>query len=251
MVFGGAALAGGCSPAVGCCQTRIAWSVNGNRVVIQTSPGVTRRLETNGGVTFRDGQPAQVPPGGVLRLTEKRGNSSREAELRQLDGTLQWWVKADQRWRAATAGERAAWEGVLQALALDDRDATEIVQNAVRQTWPQAGLHEALRQLDEIGFSSGRTALLMSLLGERSLTAQDQTAVVEAVFRGIDFDSERQQLLLAAIARTDLADEVKQVILKHLDDLSFDSTRIEVMRALLKRMTAASTADGHQQTSAD
>jgi hypothetical protein len=108
----------GCSGSV---TSRTEIDVNGHRKVSQVVNGVKRTLETRHAVVFQDGQIAQLPPGAVIQLSERKGGKTIMAEVRENNGQPELWMKAQETFRKGTPADQAWLEEFLQALGLDDR----------------------------------------------------------------------------------------------------------------------------------
>ena len=82
-------------------------TLNGARKSKRVKDDVTRRLETNGEVTIKDGAVTKFPKGTLIKLQETGSPEAREAELRENANQLELWIKDKGSFRSGTAEDQA------------------------------------------------------------------------------------------------------------------------------------------------
>lgn len=84
-------------------------------------------------------------------------------------------------------------------------------------------------------FDSSRRDMLQRIARRPNLGAAGQVHLVKTTFRCLDFESSQVGVLMTLIDNPALRRDAKLAILDHLPQLTFDSSRTRVLRALDKR----------------
>lgn len=86
-----------------------------------------------------------------------------------------------------------------------------------------------------LDFESSRTALLRNIAARPTLTPPEQVHLVHVTLHRLSFDSNRELVMNDLIANPAFSPEAKNALLLQLPQLSFDSTRSQLLTALQNR----------------
>ncbi|RYD72706.1 MAG: hypothetical protein EOP84_22715 [Verrucomicrobiaceae bacterium] len=214
-------------------EVRKEWKSNSRWTISHSKNDVTRKLETSDDVEIQNGKFTRFPGGAVVKVEETGSPDARVAELREKDGTMELWIKEGADFRKGLPEDEAWLDRCLTDLT-GPSDRKRMVKATLQD--PLAPAHTILTALEDTQFSSERAKILKDLAARPGLSAAEQAEVAGAAAKLLSFSSEKKAVLLALVRRPDFPPEAKQAVLRAIDQLSFDSEKIEVQRALLEKL---------------
>lgn len=209
------------------------WRSNSRWSLSHSRNGVTRKLDTSDDVEIQNGKVTKFPKGAVIKVEESGSPEARLAELRENAGTMELWIKDVAGFRKGSPDDEAWLERCLTDLT-GAADQKRIVKAALQD--PSAPASRILAALEDTRFSSERAKILKELAAKPGLSSSEQSSVADAAAKLLSFSSEKKLVLLELVRRPDFPPEAKQAVMLAIDQLSFDSEKLEVQRALLEKL---------------
>jgi hypothetical protein len=143
-------------------------------------------------------------------------------------------MKVGQKFRMADAGEKAWMEQFFRSMDSTSNDVGS-VESTIKRRMANPEDVDFLIPLRKIAFGGDKAAVLKRVLELPHLTPSQQVAVVQACFEHVSFSSDQVSVLLALLKRPDLSPAAKDALRARVDRLSFDSDKIQVLKALSAR----------------
>jgi len=181
-------------------------TINGvsKRTSIRKYNGVEQRLETSGNVKFLQGRPVKWSPESLIRQSEKQSGTEKFAEFRPSGQHLKLFVKRDGKYQPSTSDDEQWAARILGLFNLDDTPESEKKQQLVEKCQ------------------------------KKTLSSQEQIALIDDIFGKISYSSDQRELLLSLIERRDFTREAKLHLIDKLDQMHYESDRKRIEQALLK-----------------
>ncbi len=206
-------------------------TVNGKgvRYSSRSGNGVEIKLEAPADITFLKGKPTKWSTNEVVTLSEERNGTTKFGELRP-DGTqMVVWIKHGNSFKPGTAEEQKWSDQLLAAFKLDDTPEPDKKKDAANYKLDDPKFAQKLAALH---YAKDITELINAKANAPSLTAEEQTALIDLVFGKVHYAKDQKAILLQLIHRKDLSKEASRHLLDNLDHIHCKADQKLIQREL-------------------
>lgn len=205
------------------------------RVSARNIDGLETKLEAKGDAVFLKGKASKVPADAKVTLFEKRDGVKKEAELRS-DGTqIKVWIKKGGKFEPGSEEDQAWADNLVASFNWDDTPDPEKKKElaAIKLDDPRFA-----KKLANLHYAKDVTEVLMEKVNAPSLSAAEQTALIDVTLEKAQYDKDQKAILLKLIERKDLAKAASTHLLDNLEKIHYEADRKLIQRKLFERVSS-------------